>query len=1002
MLSCNRLWRSATSSITAKPLASGSVTNADSGVTVTRPFWQDASTGSSGGTTGGTGSGGGGGGGTVAVQLTGDVTTASASSGVTTIDPVRLGDKLLPHFQVDTSGQPVAATDSIVQAFGKLAGQRAADKVVIDALSRMADDATSANLASTLVERDEQGAVSVGAATVTSLEVTDDGAIVTGGPLTAGSATLSSPLPTGSGGTGLSSVANGGLLVGASSNTVDQVGVNLTSTKLFLSQNSGNKPAWSALPSAVPQLTGDVTTDGTTNVTAVDDAVVMGKKLAGFASTTAGSVSSGSTLVQALSRLDGGLAAATTTANAGAATLGAATPSNTSSTLVLRSSTGAVAVGQASATSVQSSGDVASGGTMRTDVVDCYTAAQGNLTVGGTATTGNVSVAPHAATLNLGGPTTTINMMGPANNIQSTDVYVRDRTAVLNAGGPVGSSALAGMYFEEAGQSDGSYFRVNAARDGFEGRGWGAPAQPIALSGVNTGDQTDIPGNAATCTTIPALSGAVISSGSSNVTSLADASVVAAKVVGFASSTGTMSADDSIRSALGKLNGNLQAVQSQASIGANAVSGATASNTPGALVMRDANGDISVGVLSAASATLTTALPVPSGGTGLSAVAKGSLLYAMDTNTMSAVQPAVALGGTARLFLSQVADEQPQWSAATQAPAAPDFATVNPSQITPGTLVYRGGDVFRARVPAPTLAPGAAQPSVVAGFVTSPTPDTEPEGVVRDPTLIPQAYVTLRAKTDLTLSAIRCFAEAGEQPQFQLQINALGGGTQSVIVELTLPQPAPSSGWYTLGLPWLEYVPTFAAISLYRQDQPPGEGWYVVPYGSPLFDETLVMRHSESGLADVVVAKANEWACIGAPSSFCLVSVIYKTVQSYTVPHNTDFPRGPYAKLQRGSAVSTLIIPPMKQVWKSGEGGSGVTFSLKGPGASLLPTYDVQSPLTAPNVFVNETAGSSSSTYVAFSASSRQFTVVGSFADGDTAGWVYPLVLTWTHDGSLI
>jgi hypothetical protein len=93
------------------------------------------------------------------------------------------------------------------------------------------------------------------------------------------------------------------------------------------------------------------------------------------------------------------------------------------------------------------------------------------------------------------------------------------------------------------------------------------------LSGTNTGDQTNITGNAATVTTNANLTGGVTSVGNSatvvtnanltgdvtssgNVTTLTNAPVIAKVLTGYTSGAGTVAATDSILQAIQKLNGN--------------------------------------------------------------------------------------------------------------------------------------------------------------------------------------------------------------------------------------------------------------------------------------------------------------------------------------------------------------------------------------------------------------------------------------------------------------
>jgi hypothetical protein len=81
-----------------------------------------------------------------------------------------------------------------------------------------------------------------------------------------------------------------------------------------------------------------------------------------------------------------------------------------------------------------------------------------------------------------------------------------------------------------------------------------ANAAVANLSGTNTGDQTNITGNAGTVTTNANLTGDVTSVG--NATTLTNAPVIAKVLTGYTSGAGTVAATDSILQAIQKLNGN--------------------------------------------------------------------------------------------------------------------------------------------------------------------------------------------------------------------------------------------------------------------------------------------------------------------------------------------------------------------------------------------------------------------------------------------------------------
>lgn len=100
-----------------------------------------------------------------------------------------------------------------------------------------------------------------------------------------------------------------------------------------------------------------------------------------------------------------------------------------------------------------------------------------------------------------------------------------------------------------------------------------------AVSGSNTGDQTNISGNAATVTTIPTLSGEVSNAG--NAITLSNSAVIAKTLTGYISGAGTVSSSDNILQAIQKLNGNTSALVTGVS-SVNAATGAvslTVANT---------------------------------------------------------------------------------------------------------------------------------------------------------------------------------------------------------------------------------------------------------------------------------------------------------------------------------------------------------------------------------------------------------------------------------------
>src|SRR5690606_12651437 len=73
-----------------------------------------------------------------------------------------------------------------------------------------------------------------------------------------------------------------------------------------------------------------------------------------------------------------------------------------------------------------------------------------------------------ATVINLGGAGDTVNISGTLNNVTTTNTQVADKSLVLNAGGTASTAGLAGLYFEEAGNSSNSYVRVSSDRSMME------------------------------------------------------------------------------------------------------------------------------------------------------------------------------------------------------------------------------------------------------------------------------------------------------------------------------------------------------------------------------------------------------------------------------------------------------------------------------------------------------------------------------------------------------
>jgi len=97
---------------------------------------------------------------------------------------------------------------------------------------------------------------------------------------------------------------------------------------------------------------------------------------------------------------------------------------------------------------------------------NCVTAniACGNQTqivnIGSNSSTGNT-------TINIGGPSDSVNIAGSLNFIQSTNLQVTDKNIILNKGGASGSGSGSGIDIEENG-SISAYIRQNSNRSGFE------------------------------------------------------------------------------------------------------------------------------------------------------------------------------------------------------------------------------------------------------------------------------------------------------------------------------------------------------------------------------------------------------------------------------------------------------------------------------------------------------------------------------------------------------
>jgi hypothetical protein len=114
-----------------------------------------------------------------------------------------------------------------------------------------------------------------------------------------------------------------------------------------------------------------------------------------------------------------------------------------------------------------------------------------------------------------------------------------------------------------------------------------------------TGSSASCTGNASTVTTNANLTGDVTSVG--NATTLTNAPVIAKVLTGYTSGSGTISATDSILSAIQKLNGNDVLHASTSGTSAHA---AASINTASAIVARDASGNFAAGTITA---TLTGA-----------------------------------------------------------------------------------------------------------------------------------------------------------------------------------------------------------------------------------------------------------------------------------------------------------------------------------------------------------------------------------------------------------
>ena len=216
-----------------------------------------------------------------------------------------------------------------------------------------------------------------------------------------------------------------------------------------------------------------------------------------------------------------------------------------------------------------------------------------NIGTSSAAQTINIGTGAGSSVINLGGSGDVVSIAGTLTTINTTNLAVSDKIATLNKSGLTSSGFNAGVEIEEGGVITG-YARTSADRTYWELK---APASATVI-GLNQSLKTtdnvtfnqitgNVIGNASTVTTNANLTGEVTSVG--NAATLANSAVIGKVLTGFSASAGTVSASDTILTAIGKNSGTL----------GNATSSATAST----LMLRDGSGSVSVNALNGTSAS---------------------------------------------------------------------------------------------------------------------------------------------------------------------------------------------------------------------------------------------------------------------------------------------------------------------------------------------------------------------------------------------------------------
>lgn len=90
------------------------------------------------------------------------------------------------------------------------------------------------------------------------------------------------------------------------------------------------------------------------------------------------------------------------------------------------------------------------------------------------------------STINIGSSTSNVNIVGTLNNIVVNDLFVKDKTIVLNKGGAIGSAVGSGIFFEEGGSIASGYMKISDDRNRIELKAHGGPSFNTPLSAANS------------------------------------------------------------------------------------------------------------------------------------------------------------------------------------------------------------------------------------------------------------------------------------------------------------------------------------------------------------------------------------------------------------------------------------------------------------------------------------------------------------------------------------